>query len=670
MLVRHRAFAAAAAVAACAGVVVLALRARTGGDAPPRPSRRAAVWVIGLDGADWQHLDRLLAAGAMPELQRLVREGRRGVLATEQPPLSPLLWTTMMTGVSPLEHRILDFARRRPSDGVPEPITSSERRAPAVWNMAASARRKVVVLGLWATHPAEAVNGLMVADRFFSFLHPDEALAGSVTPPERLPWAKERLHAAQSAADLVALREYLPWLDEAELRRAAAVRDPYAHPVGALRRILVETATYDALFRDALSEVEPDLAILYLQGTDSIGHAFARYAPPALPGVDAADVARYGGVPDAYFRHVDELLGAYRLLAQERGARLLLVSDHGFRWGDQRPAGLSASAHGTAAKWHRNEGIWLLWGPGVRAGAGAAGGVRQVCATVLDLLDLPPGVGVAGPSLAVGGIPRPVGPARTAADYRRAFRPPSDEPASGGPGAGGAASGDEALAALRALGYAAGGEQPSPARSTAGHDGSAPAANAGVTNSTRTAASFDNEGLILRAERRGDEARNAFEAALLLAPGDESAAWNLSELLRDQPAERDRSDRLLLQALGGGLPDPADALGNRVLHYAAGGDRDRAQRLVEQGLERLPGEPRLWLLAGRLRLEREQCAPALHDFERATDLGPERAEAYAAVGVARLCLGDTAGAAEALRRSLALDPNQPQLRQQLAELGG
>ena len=123
--------------------------------------------------------------------------------------------------------------------------------------------------------------------------------------------------------------------------------------------------------------------------------------------------------------------------------------------------------------------------------------------------------------------------------------------------------------------------------------------------------SFDNEGLILRAEGRGDEARNAFEAALLLAPGDASAAWNLSELLRDQPAERDRSDRLLLQALGGGLPDPADALGNRVLRYAAGGERERAQRLVEQGLERLPREPRLWLLAGRLRLEREQCAPAL-----------------------------------------------------------
>ena len=605
----------------------------------------------------------------MPELQRLVREGRRGVLNTEQPPLSPLLWTTMMTGLSPLEHRVLDFARRRPGDGVPEPITSSERRVPAVWNMAAGARRKVVVLGLWATHPAESVNGLMVADRFFSFLHPDEAPAGSVAPQERMSWAKERLRGAQAAADIVALRAYLPWLDERELQRTAGTRDPYGDPVSALRRILVETATYDALFRDAVAEIDPDLAILYLQGTDSIGHAFARYAPPVLPGVDEADVSRYGSVPDAFFRHVDELLGSYARLAQQRGARLLLVSDHGFRWGEDRPPGLSSSAHGTAAKWHRGEGIWLLWGSGVRPGEGVAGGVRQVCATILDLLDLPPGVGVAGPSLAAGAIPHRVGPQRAAVDYRRGFQPMKDGETGATAGKAGAASGEEALAALRALGYVAG-DEPGPNRTT-GAAAEQPAGHlAGeVNSSTRTAASFDNEGLILRAEGRADEARNAFEAALLLSPSDASAAWNLSESLSSQPAESERADELLWRAIVNGLPEPADALAGRALRYSQAGDRARAQRLVAKGLARLGGDARLWLLAGRLHLEAEQCGLALRELERAAQLAPERAEAHAAVGVAELCLGNLPAAAAALRRSLALDPDQPQLRQQLAELG-
>ena len=611
--------------------------------------------MIGLDGADWRHLDPLMAAGAMPELARLVREGRRGVLATEQPPLSPLLWTTMVTGVSPLEHRILDFARRRPTDGLPEPITSSERLAPAIWNMASGAHRRVVVLGLWATYPAEPVDGLLVADRFFSFLHPDEAPPGSVAPAERAEWATDRLRRAQSSADLVALRTYLPWLDEAQLSRALAAPKPYAHPVGALRRILIETATYDALFRDAVRELDPDLALLYVQGTDSIGHAFARYAPPALPGVEAADVARYGGVPDAYFQHLDTLLGAYRRLAERRGARLLLVSDHGFRWAADRPAGLSASAHGTAAKWHREEGIWLLWGRGVRAGTGADGGVRQVCSTLLDLLGMPPGISLAGPSLAEGAFARTAGNKRKAVDYRRSFEPMSEVPPEVSP-----ARGEEALAALRALGYAAGGATNSPRR----------AGPAEGDASTRTAASFDNEGLILRAEGRLVEAEVAFDSALSLAPHDPSAAWNLSELLRDRPAERDRSDRLLLEALAGGLPQGGDALAARVMGYSASSEGERARKLLAAGLDRLPTDPRLWLLSGRLRLEREECRPALAAFERAVELDGRRAEAHAAVGVARLCLGDRAGAAVALRQSLALDPQQPQLRRQLAELGG
>ena len=633
-----------------------------GSDAPPKLAQRAPVWVIGLDGADWRYLDRLMAKGAMPELSRLVREGRRGVLTTEQPPLSPLLWTTMMTGVSPLEHRILDFARLRPDDHRPEPITSSERRAPAIWNMASAGKRKVVVLGLFATHPAETVDGLIVADRFFAFLHRDEAPPGSVSPPERLAWAKERLQAAQaSAANLAALRPYLPWIDEAELARLLRSPDQFVAPHAVLRRTLIETATYDALFRDAVAELDPDLAILYLQGTDSIGHGFARYVPPALPDSPAYHAARYAGVPEAFFRHVDSLLGAYRALAEKRGARLLLVSDHGFRWGDDRPHGLSPSAHNTAGRWHRDEGIWLLWGPDVRPGVGSNGGVRQVCATLLDLLDLPPGVGVAGPLLAADALPPRAASARTAVDYRKGYRPMT---AGANAGEDGKAGGDEALASLRALGYAAGGNEPKP---------TAPAAGSATNDPTRTSASYDNEGLILRAAGRTAEARAAFEAALRAAPSDTSAAWNLYELLRDDPAENARADELLVQALGAWLPERGGALDVRARRYAAAGERDRALRLLERGLERLHDDPSTWslrLLAGHLHLEAEQCAPALRELERAVALAPDRAEVHAAVGVAQLCLGDEAAAAAALRRSLALDPNQPQLRSRLAELGG
>src|SRR5262245_11187408 len=62
---------------------------------PGRP-----VIFVGLDGADWQLLDRYVAAGAMPNLARLLAEGAGGALETIHPPLSPIVWTSMMTGVS------------------------------------------------------------------------------------------------------------------------------------------------------------------------------------------------------------------------------------------------------------------------------------------------------------------------------------------------------------------------------------------------------------------------------------------------------------------------------------------------------------------------------------------------------------------------------------------
>ena len=67
--------------------------------------------------------------------------------------------------------------------------------------------------------------------------------------------------------------------------RDARNADPYAHPVTALRRILIETELYHRLATDWIAKERPDLAVVYLQGTDSIGHVFAPFAPPRQPGI-------------------------------------------------------------------------------------------------------------------------------------------------------------------------------------------------------------------------------------------------------------------------------------------------------------------------------------------------------------------------------------------------
>jgi hypothetical protein len=149
----------------------------------------------------------------------------------------------MLTGVMPLEHRVLDFLRVNPVSGQREPITSDERKAPAIWNMATNAGKRVAALGFWATYPAEAVNGLLVSDRLFTFLYSEsEPPPGVVNPHDEDAWARETLKRVEQDVNYAQLREFLPALTEEEYRTAIAAKDPYADPVGALRRVLVETS--------------------------------------------------------------------------------------------------------------------------------------------------------------------------------------------------------------------------------------------------------------------------------------------------------------------------------------------------------------------------------------------------------------------------------------------
>ena len=190
---------------------------------------------------------------------------------------------------------------------------------------------------------------------------------------------------------------------------------------------------------------------------------------------------------------------AGRLLAKKLDAELVIASDHGFDWGGAHPESSTATA--TAAKWHRNEGVWIHW-PRQRARLQPAH-VDQVCATLLGILGLPPGEGIAAP---IGAAP-----AGESVNYRRFFAraaAPHDT----------AAGAAEPVAKLKSLGYLS----PAPATGT----------------STRTPQSFNNEGLILREAKRVAEAEQAFREALALQPDYASARTNLDDLLATRAVER------------------------------------------------------------------------------------------------------------------------------------
>ncbi len=584
------------------------------------------VLFIGLDGADWQLLDDYMARGLMPNLSALVKEGTSGGLKTIRPPLSPLVWTTMMTGKAPIDHGILDFAQFDPASGAKEPITSASRRVPAIWNMASDAGKRVDVFGLWATYPAERVNGLMVSDRLFTFLFTGGTPpAGIVYPENREAWARDALAQAEKTTDLSVMQRYLPWLSDAEYQQHEASDDPYANPISALRRILIQTKVYDTLGRDAFARDHANLTIVYFEGTDSIGHVFAPYAPPRQAVISQADYDRYSQVPQKYFEQIDRQLGEYRKLAADAHAILMLASDHGFYWKDGRPETLSSNATATAAKWHRDTGMYLLWGPGIKAGGhDKEGSVQQVCATLLALAGLPPGQALLGPPL-----PGTPAGATTTADYAASFHPPTHPTAS----AATASDSADTLKKLKSLGYI--GDNPS---------------EVGTRGDTRTPGSYNNEGVIDKEAGKKVEAAAAFEKALSADPNLASAAWNLSDLLFGNPQTADRSDELLVRAFANGLPEGTKLLIGRAIGYQRAGEVNRSLTLVNGGLQAKPDVVDLWLFRGRYRVEANDCAGAVQDFKQAEALQPDDAAAYASEGLAQMCVGNPAAARVALTR--------------------
>jgi hypothetical protein len=148
-------------LAVVAGVTVIACReVRAPVKGSPSGQR---VLLIGIDGATWEDLEPLLAAGQLPNLDRLRRDGAWGILKSFHPTASAIIWTSIATGKTPEKHGIRAFVAPLPT-GELVPVSSNMRRVEAIWNILSTAGIRVGVVGWWVSWPAEEVLGFFCSD--------------------------------------------------------------------------------------------------------------------------------------------------------------------------------------------------------------------------------------------------------------------------------------------------------------------------------------------------------------------------------------------------------------------------------------------------------------------------------------------------------------------------
>ena len=123
------------------------------------------VVLVGLDGASWNVIDPMIAAGELPNLAAIARDGVSADLETVEPVTSPVVWTSIATGRSPSNHGVTDFFS-----------TSTDVATPTVFERLAARGMRVGLYDYLMTWPpVDLPNGFVIP----GWLRRDDAVTPS-----------------------------------------------------------------------------------------------------------------------------------------------------------------------------------------------------------------------------------------------------------------------------------------------------------------------------------------------------------------------------------------------------------------------------------------------------------------------------------------------------------
>jgi predicted AlkP superfamily phosphohydrolase/phosphomutase len=145
------------------------------------------VFVLGLDGATLGLLNRK----ALPNIKTLIENGISGELLS-RPAVTPVAWTSMVTGVNPGKHGIFGF---RKGDKL---INSQHKKAKELWDYLRS-----IVINVPMTYPARPIDGVMIT----GMMTPSIGSDGFVYPESERAHLKEIGYVIEPEIELSQIEE-------------------------------------------------------------------------------------------------------------------------------------------------------------------------------------------------------------------------------------------------------------------------------------------------------------------------------------------------------------------------------------------------------------------------------------------------------------------------------
>ena len=327
----------------------------------PASSVKPQLLFVGWDAADWNYIDPLVAKGLLPAIQGLVINGARGPLNSLRPMLSPMLWTTIATGLRPFDHGIHGFVTLDENNNT-VPISSEFRSAATFWEIAHHQNLESHIIGWWPSYPPENIKGIIVSDAFTQLKEPP---SDAVYPQNK-----------QTIFEQLRIQEH--WIEEDLLSPLFenCPPNPPIELVAAVRRALARSLSVQMYSSYLLHTGSANIHAVYLNPLDHFHHLGLREYP------------EYFEIVNNAYRLYDAMLEGL-LECIDHSTNIVLVSDHGFKLKKDLLPTLPDDPI-AAEKDHHQQGVVLLNGPAINPRTQLSGcTILDVAPNILHLLNIP-----------------------------------------------------------------------------------------------------------------------------------------------------------------------------------------------------------------------------------------------------------------------------------------
>jgi predicted AlkP superfamily phosphohydrolase/phosphomutase/Tfp pilus assembly protein PilF len=594
------------------------------------------VAIFAIDGADWELLSELGNDGNIPNLRALEKGGVTGAVQSIQPMVSPMLWTTVATGLPPDRHGVFDFIDHNRH----APVDAYSRRAPALWDISEAFGRHAMVVNWWTAWPPTSPDA-------FVYDVPVELETSAIRPAKYEPRVRQ-LAIPQQSIGYQQIRRFITVSPE-EFDKTTDQRSP----INLFRGILAKTWSDHRAAINLYNEQQPLVFMMAYDGTDAVNHLFAPYHPPFRDGVSNDGYRKYWATVTTYYAEIDRMIGEW-MHTLPADTTVIVMSAHGFRWGKTRPYAMPNG--GAALSDHRNPGVFIAYGNHVARGAGDhVLTLYDIAPTVLAILGLPQSSEMPGhvATWAFNGITRVKSVSVVSYSEFMSVRPLT-------PSIGGEAK--QYQADLQAIGHL---NDPSRNLTPQLEDEDQGARRANSTplppETWGRYAYLNNLGIGLLKQKKADDAINAFVQAIELNPRRATPHLNLAMALLERQ-QYPNADEEFLKAVADGLPNGDQWFVDYAAWYREHDMLSRAIAVLNKGKELFPESFLVAANLGATMLSANKMTEGVPELERALGLQPSSTLALNNLGTFYAKHSDYARALDFWNRSLAIDARQPRIR--------